>query len=480
MNHVHCTTRPLLAVFVAAMVVLTLAGAAMPAQAQAYTDLHDFNASGGDPYYFSESRVAQGRDGNFYAESEGGGTGNGTVFKITLSGTPTIIFSFDGTDGELAVGGLTLGTDGNFYGNTWYGGTFLNGITFKITPAGKETVLHNFANSGDGANPGNVLIRSGQLFYGATNDYATQTVYKITPSGALTTLHTFSYSDGQGGSQLFLGSDGNIYGGMYMGGEFGYGTAFKMTPKGVYTVLHNFDNTDGNIATPGMVQIASGKFYGTTELGGNSGDGVVYSLTSSGTFSVLHNFKSSTDGHQALTPMLATDGNAYGVAYQGGASNCGTIFKVTTAGAFSVVHTFDNTHGCNPAGYLTQGTDGKLYGLANGGANGYGTFYSLDLGLSPFVSLMSTSGKELSTVEILGQGFSSSSVVKFGGFAATKIALTGSTYITATVPAGALTGPVTVTTGATTLTSPQTFKVLPAIIGFTPPSGPVGTSVTIT
>jgi IPT/TIG domain len=82
-------------------------------------------------------------------------------------------------------------------------------------------------------------------------------------------------------------------------------------------------------------------------------------------------------------------------------------------------------------------------------------------------------------VEILGQGFSKSSVVEFGGVAATTIALTGTTYIDATVPAGALSGPVTVNTGTTTLTSPQTFKVLPTIATFDPPSGPVGTIVTI-
>jgi len=475
MNHVASKFANLI------LTVLVLGAFIVPriAQCQTYTDLHDFNPGAGDPHTFVESNLAQGRDGNFYTESNGGGTsGNGTVFKITRTGTTTVIHSFDGTDGSNAVGGMTLGLDGNLYGDTWSGGSFGNGITFKITPAGNETALHNFANNGDGANPANVLVRSGTFFYGTTNDFSAETIYKVTSAGALTTLHTFSVSDGQAGGQLFLASDGNIYGGMNQGGMFGFGTAFKMTPKGGLTVLHNFNNTDGNQAAPGMVEITPGKFYGTTELGGTSGDGVVYSLTSSGTFSVLHSFSSSTDGHQALTPMLATDGNAYGVAVSGGSANCGTIFKVTAAGAFSVVHPFDNTHGCNPqGGYLTQGTDGKLYGIAT---NGNGVFFSLDVGLSPFVSLMTTSGKELSKVEILGQGFGKSSVVKFGGTPASTIVVTGTTFITATVPAGALTGPVTVTTGATTLTSAQTFKVLPTITSFAPTSGPVGTPVVIT
>ena len=465
--------------------VLVLSAFVTPrlAQSQTYTDLHDFNPSAGDPHTFIESKLAQGRDGNFYTESNGGGaSGNGTVFKVSPSGTTTVIHSFDGTDGANAIGGMTLGTDGNLYGDTWSGGSFGNGITFKITPAGTETALHNFADNGDGANPANVLVRNSTLFYGTTNNASAETIYQVTSGGVLKTLHTFSNADGQAGGQLLLGSDGNIYGGMNQGGTFGFGTAFKMTPKGVLTVLHNFNITDGDQAAPGMVEITPGKFYGTTELGGSTGDGVVYSLTSSGTFSVLHSLSSSTDGHQVLDPTLATDGNVYGLTVSGGSANCGTIFKVTAVGAFSVVYPFDNTHGCNPSGgYLTQGTDGKLYGIANaGGANGNGVFFSLDVGLSPFVNLMTTSGKEGSKVEILGQGFSSSSVVKFGGVAATTISRTGSTYILATVPAGALTGPVTVTTGATTLTSPQTFKVLPTISGFTPTSGLVGTAVTIT
>jgi uncharacterized repeat protein (TIGR03803 family) len=450
-----------LAAFVAAIAVLTLTGTAIPAQAQTYTDLHDFNPGAGDPHTFSESKLAQGRDGDFYAESNGGGTGNGTVFRVSPSGTVTVIHSFDGTDGSNAIGGMTLGTDGNLYGETWSGGSFGNGITFKITPSGTETALHNFANTGDGANPANVLVAGSGLFYGTTNAASADTVYKVTPAGALTTLHTFSSADGQSGGQLFLGSDGNIYGGMNQGGQFGFGTAFKMTPTGVYKVLHNFNNTDGNLAAPGLVQMTASKFYGTTELGGTTGDGVVYSITSTGAFSVLHNFSSATDGHQALTLTLANDGNAYGVAVSGGSANCGTIFKVTAAGAFSVVHTFDNTHGCNPlGGYLTQGTDGKLYGLANaGGAHSNGVFFSLDMGLSPFVTLTPTSGKVGTKVGIMGQGFDSASVVEFGGVKATSITLTGTTYIVATVPTGAVDGKVTVTTGSTTLTSTQTFIV---------------------
>jgi hypothetical protein len=80
---------------------------------------------------------------------------------------------------------------------------------------------------------------------------------------------------------------------------------------------------------------------------------------------------------------------------------------------------------------------------------------------------------------MFGQGFTSASVVKFGGVAAKTVTLTGATYLTATVPSGAHTGTVTVTTGSTILTSPQTYKVKPKITSFTPSSGKAGTVVTI-
>jgi uncharacterized repeat protein (TIGR03803 family) len=162
----------------AAMAVLTLTGIAIPAQAQTYTDLHDFNASAGDPYDFLVAKLAQGRDGNFYAESNSGGTGNGAIAKMTPSGTVSVILSFNGTDGSNALGGVTLGSDGNLYGDTWNGGSSGQGITFKITPAGLEAALHNFTNSGDGTNPANALVQAANgTFYGTPTSRKPSTAF---------------------------------------------------------------------------------------------------------------------------------------------------------------------------------------------------------------------------------------------------------------------------------------------------------------
>jgi hypothetical protein len=96
------------------------------------------------------------------------------------------------------------------------------------------------------------------------------------------------------------------------------------------------------------------------------------------------------------------------------------------------------------------------------------------------------SGQTGETVTITGTNFSTtaaSNTVKFNGTAAIVSSATP-TQIVTTVPAGATTGKITVTVGNKTATSSSDFTViivsLPTITGFTPASGLVGDSVTIT
>jgi uncharacterized repeat protein (TIGR03803 family) len=48
-------------------------------------------------------------------------------------------------DGFGPSGSLVLDAQGNLYGTTQNGGARQNGTAFKITPSGTETVVHNFA-----------------------------------------------------------------------------------------------------------------------------------------------------------------------------------------------------------------------------------------------------------------------------------------------------------------------------------------------
>ena len=485
----------------AMLIVAGIAFGPSIAQAQTPTVIYALPGGTGEPNSPDCCTIAQGRDGNLYSTTQWGGNlgPGGTVFNVTPSGTATNV--------ETSIAwpfGVTLGTDGNFYGATIFGGTSGLGTVYKLTPKGVMTVLHSFTGGADGDRPQAPPIQAASgTFYGITTSASVpdSTAYSVTSGGVFKTIHTFTGTDGQSLLALVQGTDGNFYASTGSGGTSNDGVIFKMTAAGKVTVLHSFTGgADGSGGGYALIQASDGNFYGVAG-GGTSGAGVIFKITPGGTYTVIHNLNGTTDGTFPNSSLVqARDGNLYGVTSNQNAFDIGTVYKVTTSGTFTTLYTFTsgftfNADGGYPQSPLIQHTNGLLYGSTFTGGDsscgtsiysgeyhevpGCGLIYSLDIGAAPFVNLMTTSGKELSKVEILGQGFSSSSVVKFGGVAATKIALTGSTYISATVPAGALTGSVTVATGATTLTSAKTFKVVPTVTGFTPPSGPVGTPVAI-
>jgi len=159
---------------------------------------------------------------------------------------------------------------------------------------------------------------------------------------------------------------------------------------------------------------------------------------------------------------------------------------MNTAGVLTTLHQFRLDEGAEANGGLVQATNGNLYGTTVIGGNlpcspnnGCGVVYSLDVGLGSSVALVRDSGKVGGTGGILGQGFTGTTSVSLNGTPA-NFTVVSDTFIKATVPAGGTTGPVTVTTPSGTLTSNKVFRVTPQLLSFDPPSGPVGTQVTIT
>lgn len=120
-----------------------------------------------------------GGDGNFYGTTEIGGITNsqytlgmGTVFQVTTNGALTTLASFNGTNGAFPAAMLTLGSDGNFYGTTENGGIYGGypgyGTVFKVTTNGILTSLVSF-NVTNGQNPQAVLtLGTNGNFYGTT------------------------------------------------------------------------------------------------------------------------------------------------------------------------------------------------------------------------------------------------------------------------------------------------------------------------
>lgn len=185
------------------------------------------------------SKLLHYSDGNFYGTAPTGGLyGKGTIFRMTLAGSITVLKHFRGGNGAYPAGALILGNDGNFYGMTGEGGITGCGTVFRMTPSALLTTVVNFrcdsvrypADSLIQANDGN--------FYGiGTKSGPTiaseGAVFQMTPSGVLTTLHIFSFSSPNGGlgptGTLVQGSDGDLYGVANNGGIKGKGTIFKLT-----------------------------------------------------------------------------------------------------------------------------------------------------------------------------------------------------------------------------------------------------------
>jgi uncharacterized repeat protein (TIGR03803 family) len=325
-----------------------------------FTNIFSFNGTNG----YEPGSLVNGNDGFFYGTTvyggtnyTGAGTGNGTVFKITTNGVFTSLFSFRGTNGYLPRGPLALGSDGNFYGITEYGGNNYvgpftgNGTVFKITTNGILTTLFLFGGTNGALPSGGLALGSDGLFYGTTFNATNGTVFNITTNGVLTTLLFFNGTNGANPALgLTLGNDGlfygtTVYGGTnYTGTYTGNGTVFKITTNGDLTTLVSFNGTNGypNGYYPQgyLTQGNDGSFYGTTLYGGN--------------------------------PNPVFPGQSYG-----------TIFRVTTNGALTTLTYLNGTNGSQPYSQMVLGSDGNLYGTF-GNVNGQqiingGTFSRLVL-----------------------------------------------------------------------------------------------------
>jgi uncharacterized repeat protein (TIGR03803 family) len=486
----------------------------VPPPAQTFKLMHSF--AGADGLHPSYASVVQGLDGNLYGTTEYGGAnttcnpsqvGCGTVFKISSGGALTTIWSFcqdipaGCPDGSYPLAGLIVGVDGNLYGTTSEGGAHGLGSVFKITPAGALSTLYSFCSKSgcaDGYDPAAALVLGADgNFYGTTVHGGTGgcggchgggTFFRMSPAGVLTSLHSFctgTCTDGSYPSAAVIqGNDGNFYGTTLSGGSTSAGTVFKITAAGKETTLYTFCSltgcTDGINPHASLVQGTDGNFYGTTD-GDDSNGGNVFKLTPAGKLTTLHSFTTSTGAVPLAGLVLANDGLFYGTTFTNFSDGncCGNVFKITSAGKYTALLLFDGTDGNGPY-QLFQDTNGTFYGLSyNGGKNNDGAVYSLSEGLGLFVQTVPIVGKEAANVFILGTNLTGATAVSFDGTAA-KFTVVSATEIKATVPAGAKTGKISVTTPGGVLTTKVVFKVKPAITSFAPSSGAVGTPVTIT
>ena len=206
-----------------------------------------YTFAGGVDGGYPTGGLVQGRDGNLYGTTyRNGAYDAGTIFRLTLSGQLTTLHWFRGTeDGKFPSTGLVQARDGNFYGTTSYGGTFDQGTLFRMTPDGEVTVMHHFVGGSDGALPAGALLqaRDGNL-YGTTIDGGTYigspvygrggTVYRLTPYGDYAVIHRFDgVNDGADPhASLVQGKDNYLYGVTACGVPLRGGALFHLVSSG--------------------------------------------------------------------------------------------------------------------------------------------------------------------------------------------------------------------------------------------------------
>jgi len=208
--------------------------------------------------------LLQGDDGNFYGMSSGWidhdeCVAPATVFRMTPDGTVSSLHWFIApVDGTTPNGPLIQGRDGHLYGTATTGGPFGGGTVFRITMDGTLTVLHAFHDpddAGEGSAPRATLVQAADgAFYGTTSRGGLcdgcGTIFRVSAGGVFDVMYAFRDGSDTGTAPvapLVEARDGNLYGTTSV-----YGSVFRMTPGGDLTVVHALDgDADGyNLYAP--------------------------------------------------------------------------------------------------------------------------------------------------------------------------------------------------------------------------------------
>jgi uncharacterized repeat protein (TIGR03803 family) len=297
--------------------------------------LHSFHGSDG---YGPEGALTEA-DGHLYGVTSSGGTGaqaSGTVFRYVAEGVLTTLHTFQGTDGADPSAGLVQASDGFLYGTTSEGGQFGKGTVYRIGLDASFTVMYHFgADSNDGSRPLASLIQAhdgrlcGTTYSGGA--WNGGTVFCMTLDGRMSVLYAFGSSPGDpagSANPLIEGDDGSFYGTSNYGGSQDQGALFRLSPDRGIQVIDLWARPSG-----GLLKASDGNFYGTAFWGGESDEGWVYRVTPSLKVTDVHSF----DGPDGANPdgglVEGADGRLYGATEGGGATDSGVLYGIAARSA---------------------------------------------------------------------------------------------------------------------------------------------------
>ena len=234
-----------------------------------------------------------------YGTAAGAGLhGDGTVFKLTppdsgnVGWKDEVLWGFtSGTDGAAPESGLVAQTGRitmttPLYGTATAGGSG-NGTVFRLTGTALTTIW-TFTGGSDGAFPGGLILSSGNdgALY-VYSDFQSGTagcgsVIELLPpkngqsAWSETTIWTFTGSDGCQPSGLITDASGVLFGSTIEGGKSNYGTIFKLTPpangQSAWTeqTIWSFSGGNDGYYAAGLIAGSDGVLYGTTSQGGGT------------------------------------------------------------------------------------------------------------------------------------------------------------------------------------------------------------------
>lgn len=364
---------------------LLLLSAPASAQSYTYSTLTSFPPVSQTAPSNPEAHLAIDDKGNLYGTS--GGAVQGTVFKVTPTGSLTVLHSFSGPDGAVPESGVVFDKAGNLYGTTQNGGAHESGTVYKLTPGNEETVLYSFTGTAASGNyptlpvtldsAGNVY---GYIFYTDNGSYSSGTIYKVTPKGKYSNVYIFGQNQGYEGfnpvGSMILDQEGNFYGAASEGGDFNTcglpdGVLFKMTPDYVYSVLYTFCSETGGPGNPDgkLTQDAAGNMFG-------SSGGGIYRTTQSGDVSLVNSCCGVSANGRPQTLVLDSAGNIYGTVQASSDTEESYVFEISQEGTEAVLYTSPSTAQVGDGVVLDSA--GNLYGTTfNGGVNGTGSIFKL-------------------------------------------------------------------------------------------------------
>jgi uncharacterized repeat protein (TIGR03803 family) len=198
------------------------------------------------------------------------------------------------------------------------------------------------------------------------------------PGASVMTIASFPTSTGDGtdpDGQLFMDSNGDLFGATVHGGTNDIGTTYEIAKvAGGFSTTPSFladipTGLNTLLGVPNLSADANGDLFGLEITGGTGSLGAVVEFPAAGGGpNIVANFAGGAGGaHPGGVLLVDASGNLFGTTASGGAHSAGTVFEIqNTASGYATTPTVLTSFGSgvtpNGAGNLVEDAAGDLFG----------------------------------------------------------------------------------------------------------------------